>query len=104
VDGVKIESLNSGATNDSMNNCDYCERSGLNDALQHTLSVTTTVTRQQTFWFDQIEYVPPLGVSLEDKTVMVSTYQDPAFQYSSGWINGVTTIRGSSVSFDFVGK
>lgn len=104
MDGVKIESLDSGATNDSMNNLDYCERDGLDDGLRHTLSVTTTVSGQQTFWFDRIEYVPPLGVSLENKTLMVSSYQDPAFHYSSGWINGMTSIMGSSVSFDFIGK
>ena len=62
---------------------------------------------QQSFWFDQIQYLPSSNVSLDNSTVYVDS-SDPAVKYSSGWteLNGIvnlTQTAGSTVTYEFFG-
>ena len=63
---------------------------------------------QQTFWFDQIQYLPSSNVPLDNSTVRVDS-SDPAVQYSSGWteLDGIvnfTKTAGSTVTYEFFGS
>jgi hypothetical protein len=73
----------------------------------HVLRTTVTVLHQQTFWFDQIQYIPSSNVPLDNLTVRVDS-SDPAIQYSSGWtemdgIVNLTQNAGSTVTYEFLG-
>jgi len=52
----------------------------------HTITVNATVTRNQTFWFDRMEYVPSttVVVPVTNKTITLTSV-DPEIQYGSGW-------------------
>ena len=77
------------------------------------LSMNVTVLHLQTFWLDQIRYLPSSNVSLENSTVIVDA-SDPAVQYSSGWresdldedgiIVNFTQTAGSTVTYQFFGS
>jgi hypothetical protein len=50
----------------------------------HLLTVNATVSNQQTFWFDQIQYAPSASVSLNQSLLRINS-SDSAIQYLSGW-------------------
>ena len=105
VDNISIGwNLSAGARTE--NHWVFCQ-SGLLPDGPHVLSTNVTVLRQQTFWFDQIQYVPSSNVPLDNSTVMIDS-TDPAVQYSSGWteldgIVNLTKAAGSTVTFQFFG-
>ena len=89
------------------NNWVLCEDSHLPDG-PHVLRVQVTVSNQQTFWFDQIQYLPFFDVSLDQSIVRIGS-TDQAVQYSSGWqpmagIANYTQTEGSSLTLDFSGS
>ncbi|KAF8811571.1 hypothetical protein BYT27DRAFT_6442198 [Phlegmacium glaucopus] len=81
------------------NNWIFCQNNQLQDG-PHVLSVRAKVSNQQTFWFDQIQYIPSSNLRIDSS--------DPAIQYSSGWqpLNGIvnfTQIAGSTLTYQFSG-
>ena len=88
------------------NNWIFCQNTQLKDG-PHVLTVKATVSNQQTFWFDQIQYLPSSDVSLSQATLRIDP-TDPAIQYSDGWseLNGIaemTQTTGSTITFVFSG-
>ncbi|KAF4614875.1 hypothetical protein D9613_002561 [Agrocybe pediades] len=88
------------------NNWLLCEHDQLVDG-PHVLTVNATVAKQQTFWFDQIQYIPSTDVPLQDKAVLVDNL-DAALQFSHGWaaLGGtanLTLVPNASLTFEFVG-
>jgi hypothetical protein len=65
------------------NNWVFCSQDKLVDG-PHILTVNATVAKEQTFWFDDIQYTPSASVSLEDAAVMVDSL-DSQLQYGTGW-------------------
>ena len=89
------------------NNWILCEDSYLLDG-PHVLRVQVIVSNQQTFWFDQIQYLPSFNVSLDQSIVRIDS-TDEAVQYSSGWLPltgnvNYTQTEGSSLTLDFSGS
>ena len=88
------------ALNASENNWILCGAgpTQLNDG-PHLLTVNASVSKQ-TFWFDQIQYAPSAGVSLNQSFLRIDA-SDSAIQYSPGWqfndnpINYTTTKFGN---------
>lgn len=88
------------------NNWGFCEQDTLVDG-PHILTVNATVLKNQTFWIDNIQYVPSASVSLDQKTIVVDNH-DPQLQYGQGWqaLGGtanMTTVPGSIFLYDFIG-
>ena len=103
VDNISI-GWNISAGSAAENSWIFCQ----NDLLQngpHVLIVNVTVLHEQTFWFDELQYLPSSNVSLYNSTVIVYS-SDSAVQYSSGWteLNGnvnLTQTAGSTLRFQF---
>jgi len=88
------------------NNWVFCSKKDLTDGL-HTLTLNATITKGQTFWFDNIQYIPSSSVSLENAAVMIDSL-DPQLQYGSGWqalgdTANMTVKANSLFTFSFVG-
>ncbi|KAF8801613.1 hypothetical protein BYT27DRAFT_7197850 [Phlegmacium glaucopus] len=88
------------------NNWEFCEQNTLLDG-PHILTVNATVLKSQTFWIDNIQYVPSASVSLDQAAIVVDSV-DPQLQYGQGWqaLGGnanMTTVAGSIFTFDFIG-
>ena len=88
------------------NNWVFCDQEKLVDG-PHILTVNATVMKAQTFWFDDIQYVPSASVSLEDDAVLVDSL-DPQLQYGAGWqalgsTANMTSQTNSIFTFDFIG-
>ena len=88
------------------NNWVFCEQDTLVDG-PHILTVNATILKSQTFWIDNIQYVPSASVSLDQKAVVVDNL-DPQLQYGQGWqaLGGtanMTTVPGSIFLYNFIG-
>lgn len=88
------------------NNWVFCQQDTLVDG-PHILTVNATVMKKQTFWFDNIEYVPSASVPLDQEAIVVYNL-DPQLHYGPGWgsLGGnanATGATGSTFSFDFIG-
>ena len=88
------------------NNWGFCEQDTLVDG-PHILTVNATVLKNQTFWIDNIQYVPSASVSLDQKDIVVDNL-DPQLQYGQGWqaLGGtanMTTVPGSIFLYNFIG-
>ena len=88
------------------NNWEFCEQDKLVDG-PHILTVNATVLKNQTFWIDNIQYVPSASVSLNQKAIVVDNL-DPQLQYGQGWqaLGGtanMTTVPGSIFLYNFIG-
>ena len=73
----------------------------------HILTVNATILKNQTFWFDNIQYLPSASVPLNQAAIIVDSL-DSQLQYGAGWgaLGGsanVTTQTGSIFTFDFIG-
>ena len=73
----------------------------------HVLTVNVTVLKNQTFWFDNIQYLPSASVPLNQAAIIVDSL-DSQLQYGSGWGAlgsgaNMTTVAGSIFTFDFIG-
>lgn len=73
----------------------------------HVLTVNATVMKNQTFWFDDIQYAPSASVPLDQAAIMVDSL-DPQLHYGTGWgplgnSANVTLVAGSIFTFDFIG-
>ena len=104
IDNISI-GWNISAGSGTENSWVFCQ-SNLQDG-PHILTTKVTVLHQQTFWFDQIQYISSSNVSLDNLTVRVDS-SDPAVQYSSGWteldkIVNLTQNAGSTVTYEFFG-
>ena len=89
------------------NNWVLCEDSHAPDG-PHVLTVQVAVSNQQTFWFDQIQYLPSFNVSLDHSIVRIDS-TDEAVQFSSGWQSSAVMVNhtqtaGSSVTLEFSGS
>jgi len=88
------------------NNWLFCERTILVDG-PHILTVNATVSKNQTFWFDAIQYVPSASVPLALKAILVDS-DDEALQYGNGWrvlsTANTTEKTGSVLNFEFYGE
>jgi len=72
------------------------------------------VYQGNTFWLDQIQYVPSVGLSLDSSLILVNA-SDSAIQYTAGWqdtglivawnMSYYTTLpnRQADMTFDFNG-
>ena len=78
----------------------------------HVLTVNATVAKNQTFWFDTIQYVPSASVPLASKAILVDS-TDKALHYGAEWeTRGDTTKMtakmtaktGSAFNFEFDGE
>ncbi|KAJ3567290.1 hypothetical protein NP233_g6454 [Leucocoprinus birnbaumii] len=89
------------------NNWKFCDKSGLPDG-NHTLRVEVKVQNpSQTFWLDQIRYIPSPSLSLENRTILLDN-SDPAVQFDAQWTSlgggaNMTTKPGSIATVNFVG-
>lgn len=88
------------------NNWVFCSQDKLTDG-PHILTVNATVAKAQTFWLDDIQYVPSASVSLEDAAVMIDSH-DSQLQFGAGWqaLGGtanMTTQTGSIFTYNFTG-
>ncbi len=88
------------------NNWLICPETPLQDGT-HTLTVKATVLRNQTFWFDRIEYVPSPNLSLANETILIH-HSDPRLQFGTGWgrygeFAMGTSQRGAVFVFNFYG-
>ena len=88
------------------NNWEFCHQDTLVDGA-HILTVNATVSKNQTFWIDNIQYVPSASVSLDHKAIVVD-HLDPEMQYGAGWQSlgataNMTTAPGSVFLFNFIG-
>lgn len=88
------------------NNWVFCNHPNLVDG-PHILTVNATVMKNQTFWFDNIQYSPSAGVPLDKAAIIVDSL-DSQLQYGDGWgaLGGsanMTTKAGSIFTFDFIG-
>ncbi|KAF8802696.1 hypothetical protein BYT27DRAFT_7172525 [Phlegmacium glaucopus] len=88
------------------NYCIFCQNDQLQDG-PHVLSVRVKVVNEQTFWFDQIQYIPSSNVSLDQSLLRIDS-SDPTIQYSAAWQSGpdivnYTQIAGSSLTYEFSG-
>ncbi|KAH9484547.1 hypothetical protein JR316_0004029 [Psilocybe cubensis] len=86
----------------------FCDQDALLDG-PHILTVNVTVKNQQTFWFDNIQYVPSSSVSLENAAIKLD-HRDPELQYGSGWnpyLDGTTATftqtPNSIFTYSFIG-
>ncbi|KAF8815358.1 hypothetical protein BYT27DRAFT_7249246 [Phlegmacium glaucopus] len=86
-----------------------CNHDSLLDGL-HIITVKATV-QNQTFWFDNIQYVPSATVPLDREVILVENL-DPQLQYGQGqWGNSptalpgmnMTLVSGSTLDFSFIG-
>ena len=89
------------------NNWVLCQDTQLQDG-PHVLTVKATVSNQQTFWFDEIEYLPSSSVPLDQAMMRISA-GDPILQYSSGWSQllsfvNITQVGGSTLTYQFSGS
>ncbi|KAF8163682.1 hypothetical protein B0H34DRAFT_672630 [Crassisporium funariophilum] len=89
-----------------LNNWVFCDVDQLVDG-PHVLTVNATVARAQTFWFDQIQYVPSASVPLEQQTILVDSL-DPELQFGPQWRNladvaNSTSTQGTQLVFNFTG-
>ncbi|KAF9532761.1 hypothetical protein CPB83DRAFT_580455 [Crepidotus variabilis] len=88
------------------NNWCLCKIENLVDG-HHTITANVTVMKNQTFWFDRIEYKPSEEHNLAEQAISISN-ADPALRYGSGWSNlggftNITTKKGSSLQYEFYG-
>ncbi|KAF8163683.1 hypothetical protein B0H34DRAFT_781303 [Crassisporium funariophilum] len=88
------------------NNWVFCQQDTLVDG-PHVLTVNVTVAKAQTFWFDQIQYVPSASVALDQQIILVDSL-DPELQYGPGWqaLGGtanMTSVQNAQFEFHFTG-
>lgn len=84
----------------------------------HLLTVKVKVSKNQTFWFDQIQYAPSANTSLDQSVLRIDS-TDSAIQYGSGWTTigtnpddpqtkkentSFTQINGTSLTYQFFGS
>ena len=89
------------------NNWLFCEWTVLVDG-PHVLTVNATVAKNQTFWFDTIQYVPSASVPLASKAILVDS-TDKALHYGAEWealgdSAKMTAKTGSAFNFEFDGE
>ncbi|KAF8912156.1 hypothetical protein CPB84DRAFT_1761418 [Gymnopilus junonius] len=104
VDGVVIPSI---VYTTPENRLRYCEEDGLAEDVQHNITVKASVQNQRTFWFDYIQYLPPVDEPLENVSISVDI-PDPQMLFSNGWTlhapGYMTSLLGSTFSFTFTGS
>jgi len=88
------------------NNWPFCSQDSLVDG-PHTLTVNATVMKSQTFWIDNIQYIPSASVPLNQTAVVVDSL-DPQLQYGQGWqalggVANMTVVPGSIFMYNFIG-
>ena len=107
IDNISIgRNISAGEFGMTENNWVLCQIDQLQDG-PHILSLKVTVLHQQTFWIDQIQFLPSSNVPLDNSTVRVDS-SDPSIQYSSGWkesdgIVNLTQNSGSTIAYEFFG-
>jgi hypothetical protein len=103
VDGVSVPSATVGAAE---NRLLFCEKEGLSDG-PHVITVNATVSNQQTFWFDYIQYLPSPSMSLAQASLSIDA-DDSQLRYGVGWTpnfpGNMTRQTGSTFSFEFDGN
>jgi hypothetical protein len=102
VDGVSVPSATVSVPE---NRLLLCEKTGLSDG-PHVITVNVTVSNQQTFWFDYVQYLPSPSMSLAQVSLSIDA-DDSQLQYGTGWSpispGNVTGQTGSTFSFEFNG-
>ena len=101
VDGHGIDSSNPGPFGIAKNNLLFCHSDSLTDG-PHTLTVDAALVENQTFWFDQLEYVPSSTVSLENKMILLRR-EDSALLFGSAWNSYATRVTGARFTLNFYG-
>ncbi|KAF5345408.1 hypothetical protein D9756_010993 [Leucocoprinus leucothites] len=105
IDGASIG--RDDAYQSSDNNRELCGKSGLSDG-SHNLQIQVKVqSSSQTFWLDQIRYIPSPTLPLDNKTILIP-HGDPAVQFDAqwrGWYDDaqMTNTQGSIARITFVG-
>jgi hypothetical protein len=89
------------------NNWKLCGRGGFS-AGPHKLQIDITVqSPEQTFWLDQIRYIPSPAVPLDNKTIMLAN-TDPAIQLDNNWESlaqfKATNKSNAVAHVDFIGE
>lgn len=83
-----------------------CEYHQLVDG-PHVITVNATVMKAQTFWFDQIQYLPSSSVSIDNAAIIVDN-ADPAMEFGDGWGDlgnfcNTTNAPSATLTFPFNG-
>ena len=116
IDGVGIELLSVPTSENGFNFWVLCGAFNFVDG-SHLLNVIAKVSNQQTFWFDQIQYIPSASISLNQSLLRIDS-NDSQIQYGSGWhsflplmelgyaITNVsyTQTNGTSLTYQFSGS
>lgn len=94
------------------NDWQFCGQDALVDGV-HTLTVNATVMQSQTFWVDNIQYVPSASVPLDNKAISIDN-TDPELHNAFGGSWGSTVVMlhylnltqttNSTFTYDFNGK
>lgn len=91
------------------NNWVFCDHASLLDG-PHILTVNATILKNQTFWFDDIQYVPSASVPLDQATIGIDNLDKQLLEsaYGTGWVAlgntaNMTTVAGSIFTFNFTG-
>lgn len=90
------------------NNWRLCGGAQLQDG-HHTLRIDVkVVSNKQTFWLDQLRYIPSPDLLLDNQVILFEN-TDPVIQLDSQWTSlgetgNMTTHKGSSAKVDFIGK
>jgi hypothetical protein len=86
IDNTTSFSLGLATFGNLENNWILCDGRQFQDG-PHSLTVNVNVSNQQTFWVDQIQYVPSASVSLNQSLLRIDS-NDSAIQYSptDGWV------------------
>ena len=102
VDGISVPSSTVRAAE---NRLLFCEKDGLSDG-PHVITVNVTLSNQQTFWFDYIQYLPSPSMSLAKASLSIDA-DDSQLQYGAGWTaiypGNMTGQTGSTFGFEFDG-
>lgn len=108
IDGTSIGSVN--PTTVSLNNWMFCDQEGLQDG-PHSITVNVSVSPGQTFWFDQLQYVPSATVSMENKEIYIGQGDSQMLAgFDSSWTSifsnssTMSQTTNGTFTFDFIGE
>jgi hypothetical protein len=107
VDDVSISGHGFNTTTIIENNWIFTSNGLVQDG-HHVLTVNASVSNQQTFYVDLIQYIPSSNVSL-DQSLLGIVPSDPAILYSPGWQQSkndsanYTQTAGSTLTYNFYG-
>ncbi|KAF9533801.1 hypothetical protein CPB83DRAFT_844537 [Crepidotus variabilis] len=105
IDNINSQMEPSSFNGNPANNWMMCSQYNLEDRL-HTV-IIDSLTTEQAFLFDRIQYLPSSNSTMENQTVYIDN-PDPSIIYGPGWEGlgrwfSYTTTKGTALDFEFTG-